>query len=150
MSKGCFDFMFLMSDFLVLLKPEIMTRPGSNSNNAIKPNGAFLLLVHINIWSKRSIKSLIVALKVLDVKRTTNSFGHHTHIVVYNPIGKPELWLLLFHWFLFQIGQLYRIVKHFTRFALCVANKRVASDAVGFPPEFMTYIIFLLALNLLH
>ena len=29
----------------------------------------FLLLVHINTWSKRSVKSLIVARKVFDVKK---------------------------------------------------------------------------------
>ena len=61
--------MFLMSDFLVLRKPEITTRLGENSSKAIKPNWIFLVFVHTNTWSKRSAKSLMVALKVFDVKK---------------------------------------------------------------------------------
>ena len=143
MSKGCFDFMFLMSDFLVLLKPEIMTRPGSNSNNAIKPNGAFLLLVHINIWSKRSIKSLIVALKVLDVKKELPIVSVIILILSFiYPIGKPELWAFVFP-LVFQIGQLYRIVKHFYRFSALCCQQAGSIRCSWFSSEFMTYIIFL-------
>ena len=69
MSIGSLDFMFFMSNFFVLRKPEIITRQGANSDSAISPAAAFLLLEHKNTWSKRFVNSLIVVLNFLEVKK---------------------------------------------------------------------------------
>ena len=115
-----------MSDFLVLRKPDIMTRPGENSNNAIKPNWAFLLLAHTNTWSKRSAKSLIVPLKVFDVKKELPTAPVTTLMLLLTLcIGKSELSVVVISLICFSD---WPVVSHSKTFlpdcALCVLTAR--------------------------
>ena len=67
MSICCRDFIFCMSNFFVFRKPEITTKHGVNSDRAMSPVIAFLLLEHKKTWSKRFVNSLIVELKFIKV-----------------------------------------------------------------------------------